>query len=293
MKKIDRSVIQKEVILYGEFRDIELHVTRYRSSVDSPLRGIILYFHGGGFVYGHREDLPSAYIKLLVSAGFELWAFDYPLAPETVFDQIVTVVKQAVDWYVEEACAKYQLTAVPYFVMGRSAGGYLALQASTSLSGRELAQPQGLILFYSFFNLDLPAFHMPSRHYRTYPEVSDAVLEALVGDEPLVAGDQKDRFLIYLAARQRGDWLSQVVGDRDTVQAYSFGKEMIASLPPLFLTAATHDPDVPSQQSRFLSNWHSDAQLHLVEAQGHDFDRTDVLGSGKEVYMQLIRWLRR
>lgn len=286
-------MIQKEVILYGEFRGSELHVTRYRSSVGDSPRGIILYFHGGGFVYGHREDLPSTYIRLLASSGFELWTFDYPLAPETAFDQIVAVVKQAVNWYVEEACAKYQLTAVPYFVMGRSAGGYLALQASVSLSGREVIQPQGLILFYSFFNLDLPAFHMPSRHYRTYPEVSDAVLEVLVGDEPLVVGNQKDRFLIYLAARQRGNWLSQVVGDRDMVRKYSFGKELIASLPPLFLTAAAHDPDVPSQQSRLLSNWHPNAQLHLVEAQVHDFDRTDVLGSGKEVYTQMIRWLRR
>ena len=55
-------------------------VTRYTDS-SFPTKARILYFHGGGLLYGSREDLPMLHISRLTQAGYEILAFDYPLAP--------------------------------------------------------------------------------------------------------------------------------------------------------------------------------------------------------------------
>lgn len=41
----------------------------------------ILYLHGGGLLYGDRDDLPEPYRNLLLDAGYTLYCLDYPLAP--------------------------------------------------------------------------------------------------------------------------------------------------------------------------------------------------------------------
>ena len=43
----------------------------------------ILYFHGGGLMYGQRQDLPDVYRRMFSDAGYNFLAFDYPLAPES------------------------------------------------------------------------------------------------------------------------------------------------------------------------------------------------------------------
>ena len=43
-------------------------------------KACILYFHGGGLLYGHSEDLPRAHLKRLTSAGYPVASFEYPLA---------------------------------------------------------------------------------------------------------------------------------------------------------------------------------------------------------------------
>ena len=40
----------------------------------------IVYYHGGGFLYGERGDLPEPYIDMITAAGYTLVAVDYPLA---------------------------------------------------------------------------------------------------------------------------------------------------------------------------------------------------------------------
>ena len=44
-------------------------------------KACILYFHGGGLLYGHKEDLPEGHLIKLTEAGYIIIAYDYPLAP--------------------------------------------------------------------------------------------------------------------------------------------------------------------------------------------------------------------
>ena len=38
-------------------------------------RACILYFHGGGLLYGHAEDLPSLHLQRLTEAGYPVVYF--------------------------------------------------------------------------------------------------------------------------------------------------------------------------------------------------------------------------
>ena len=59
------------------------------TKADIPQKAVILYFHGGGLVYGSREDLPDFHIETLTNAGFTIISFDYPLAPESKIDNTI------------------------------------------------------------------------------------------------------------------------------------------------------------------------------------------------------------
>ena len=52
---IANASYQKQVTIY------------YDDQVD--LKASILYFHGGGFLYGSREDLPELHIETITKAG--------------------------------------------------------------------------------------------------------------------------------------------------------------------------------------------------------------------------------
>ena len=55
---------------------------------EAPQRGDIVYLHGGGLLFGTRDDLPAYHLEQLTRAGFRVLALDYPLAPNAKLPQI-------------------------------------------------------------------------------------------------------------------------------------------------------------------------------------------------------------
>lgn len=45
---------------------------------EAPQRGDIVYLHGGGLLFGTRDDLPAYHLEQLTRAGFRVLALDYP-----------------------------------------------------------------------------------------------------------------------------------------------------------------------------------------------------------------------
>lgn len=91
----------------------------------------IVYLHGGGLLYGQRNDLPEPYVSLLLRHGYTLVCVDYPLAPQVGVSQINRCVRGLWD-AVTEACAT-NLGLSRFVVCGRSAGAYLALRLADNL----------------------------------------------------------------------------------------------------------------------------------------------------------------
>lgn len=87
--------------------------------------GLLVFFHGGGFIYGDLETHDAACRSLAEQAGVRVLAVDYRLAPEAPWPGAVDDAVAAYRWAVEhadEVGADRDLIAVG----GDSAGGNLA-----------------------------------------------------------------------------------------------------------------------------------------------------------------------
>ncbi len=123
-------------------------VTAYRPTASNDARRIVFYLHGGGLVYGERDDLPSPYVRAITDAGSTLVCADYPLAPETALPDIVDALYET--WRTEVAGPIERGDCIDYLLFGRSAGAYLALLLAREirLRGQDLPQPAGIMSFY-------------------------------------------------------------------------------------------------------------------------------------------------
>lgn len=253
----------------------------------STHRGTILYLHGGGFLFGQREDLPQPYLERFIEAGYHLLALDYPLAPQLSLPEIMTTITQSIEWFETTGYRELGLLDNEYFLLGRSAGAYAALLLASHQSSDHL---RGVASFYGYTTLQDAAFSYPSRDYLKLPAVSQTVVQQFQ-QSPVVTQDAtQQRYLLYVYARQTGQWLS-LLGISTEALANSLTVQIDQITCPLFITHARRDPDVPYRQSSRLSQGVEDVTFIPVESDTHDFDRVAIEGLGISVYEQLIQWL--
>ncbi len=103
--------------------DAEVPVRIYRPDGDGG--GVLVYFHGGGWVIGGLESHDETCRMLCAGGGVTVVAVDYRLAPETRYPGAVTDCYNATLWVSEQA-AELGLDASRLAVGGDSAGGNLA-----------------------------------------------------------------------------------------------------------------------------------------------------------------------
>lgn len=141
-------------------------------------RRLMLYLHGGGYVFGPTtiEWLTMARIARLAGADLAIW--DYPKVPESTAERTLPATHEAWDHLAD----RYGTENI--VVVGFSAGGGLALSLLLHRRGLGLPQPAGAVLCSPW--LDLTVSH---------PEVAsmadgDVVLsvEGLRRDGELYAG---------------------------------------------------------------------------------------------------------
>ncbi|MGO4928121.1 alpha/beta hydrolase [Fundicoccus sp. Sow4_F4] len=292
----------QEIYTFASFKELPLQASFYRPSRTQTYLATLIYFHGGGLIFGQRDDLPEVYIEQLTGAGYGILAVDYLLAPETGLDLILDYAQTAIEWFLENTeseLGNLQLTTQRYYLFGRSAGAYLALYLAAKQVNVDKNMPHnqtmqtaaGIIALYGYFNLNEASFSLPSRHYLTFKEVSPASIQRLIGQQPLVTGSMDERFLIYLAARQAGNWMANLLPPHQSARDFSLSYADLKTLPKIFIAAASGDTDVPVRQSRLMSQHIPDAQLHIIDSDDHDFDRTQVETHGLEVYHAILAWL--
>ena len=104
---------------------------------------LIIWIHGGGWIYGSRRRLPphlfdNAVHDHMLDAGYAVAAVDYRLAREAGFPGMLLDVKAAVRWLRGHA-DEFALDPQRVVLWGESAGGHLALMAAmcTALDGAE------------------------------------------------------------------------------------------------------------------------------------------------------------
>ncbi len=248
-------------VTLNTYQDVSLMATSYEP--DTPPTATILYLHGGGLEFGQREDLPSAYIEKFIAADIQLFTFDYLLAPEVKIDVILPVLRDSIQTMLAKTAHASRM-----ILMGRSAGSYLAY-----LLQRDGLKVEGFIDLYGYSGLDYPEFRMPTEFYDRFPKVLPMNAQALIQRQPLVAGDMKDRYPLYVSGRQFGTWLSQFLPSMREATTYSLTPTELSRLPRTLLLHSTADPDVPFAAAQVALNALPDAELIALDQSEHDFDR--------------------
>jgi acetyl esterase len=111
----------------GTVRDLVVSGLPARLYTPSLARGgFLVFFHGGGFMYGDLESHDPACRFLAERSGARVLAIDYRLGPEQPFPAAYDDAVSAYRWVVEHA-AELEIDLGRLAVGGDSAGGNLAI----------------------------------------------------------------------------------------------------------------------------------------------------------------------
>ena len=112
------------------------------------VRGLILFYHGGGWVTGDVETYTRVCALTARKTGYLVASVDYRLAPEHKFPTGVEDCFDAARWFFANSLGELDLHPKDIVLMGDSAGGNLT--AVTSLKGRDehAFYPRRQILLY-------------------------------------------------------------------------------------------------------------------------------------------------
>jgi acetyl esterase len=184
----------------------------YSPSADAP--GVVVYYHGGGWVVGSVDHWDASCRALAVASGCDVVSVEYRLAPEHVFPAAADDAFDAVTWV---ASLEGLAAGRPVVVAGDSAGGNLA--AVTALRARDAGGPPIAlqVLVYPVTDCDLDR-----RSYHEY-----------VGNELIL--NRAD--MVWFWDHYAPDPATRVSQDASPLRAAD-----LAGLPPAYVITAEHDP---------------------------------------------------
>jgi epsilon-lactone hydrolase len=109
---------------------------------NGPRAGTILYFHGGGWVFGSPETALSLTGHLVARTGFEAYSVDYRLAPEYPFP---AAIEDTLSAYRALLDSGQDPSAIAF--AGDSAGGGLAVTTCLAARDAGLPLPSAIVMF--------------------------------------------------------------------------------------------------------------------------------------------------
>jgi acetyl esterase/lipase len=144
-------------------------------TVSPRARPLVITIHGGSWVGGSRSDLPELN-HYLAARGYAVAALSYRLAPKNPFPAATDDVNAALD-YLKSRAARFGIDSTRIVLVGRSAGGQLALQSAYTKNDFNI---RGVVALYA------PTDQIWGWEHPTNPRVYDsfATLRAFMNGEP-------------------------------------------------------------------------------------------------------------
>lgn len=189
----------------------DINVRLYDPRNDEAAAPVVLFFHGGGWVFGNLASHNSLCAEIAMQLGLRVLAVDYRLAPEHPFPAALEDAAAAAEWLA--ASPDVLNGGVTGLVLaGDSAGGNIAAVLAHQLAGKA-GQPVGVpvltqLLLYPAVDMvgsyasaksfaqgfmldeeDLVFFtrsYLPRRALRADPRVSPLLAESFEGLPPAV-----------------------------------------------------------------------------------------------------------
>ena len=198
----------RDIAIPGPASDIPARV--YEPSADPP--GTVVYYHGGGWVFGNVDEWDAVCRRLAVDSGCRVVSVDYRLAPEHRFPAAHEDAYAAFVWAAENLAA-----GRPVAVAGDSAGANLS--AVVALRARDEGGPAIAlqVLVYPVTDCD------PTTS--SYQEYGNAGL--------LLGKREMDWFLGHYIPDQ---------ADRESPQFSPLRAADHSRLPPAYVVIAEYDP---------------------------------------------------
>ncbi len=149
--------LNSEEIKLDEVRDIQIPVEGEKIKARLYLTGksnaLIMYFHGGGFVFGNL-DTHDALCRLIArESGCKVLSVDYRLAPEHKFPIAFSDSYDAYKWALENA-GELGVEKNLIALSGDSAGGNLSAAVSMQARDQKIQMPALQALFYPVVGVD-------------------------------------------------------------------------------------------------------------------------------------------
>jgi acetyl esterase/lipase len=238
----------KHTIIYKTIDGHNLKADFYGTYQDDA--PVVVYIHGGGLIWGSREDISEDIIQLYTQNGFAVFSIDYRLAPESKLADILEDVQDALFWLEVEGVKQFSIDTKRISVVGGSAGGFLALCTGTFKN-----KPRAIVSFYGYGDLSAKWAMNPSTVYLQKERIPRELAMKLLSDKILSEGPVQDRYLIYLYARQEGVWVQEITGNNssnDELRKLGPIYHVTEEYPPTLFLHGTNDTDVPYEQSVFM-----------------------------------------
>ncbi len=153
---VDNNMLMKENIEIGRVADMSLGDENIQARLYEPkdaTKSLILYFHGGGFVFGSIESYDSVCRRAAMESRSKVLSVAYRLAPEHKFP---TAVEDAFTSYVwaRENAMDLDIDPSRIALAGDSAGGNISAVVSLMVKDRGLEKPRLQVLFYPSLGAD-------------------------------------------------------------------------------------------------------------------------------------------
>jgi len=201
-----------DLVIPGPGGGLPVRIYTPRPASDAPA---IMFFHGGGWVFGTIDTHDAACRQLANDAGAVVVSVDYRLAPEDPFPAAVEDCEAATRWVVENA-AELGVNGSRIAVAGDSAGGNLAAivaQTMRDAGGPEIAAQ---VLIYPATDLSLTDSESYIRNAEGYILTQEAMVWFI-------------------------DHYTPDAADRRTARC-SPAHNNLKSLPPTLIITAEYDP---------------------------------------------------
>ena len=245
---------------FATVSEIDLELDLYRAEGATGPQPLIVVVHGGAWVRGERSDFPD-WNRYFAARGYTVADVDYRLAPTHRFPAAIDDIHRAID-ALRERADEWGIDRDRIVLLGRSAGGHLALTAAYRAGDRPIA---GVVGFYAPTDL---VWSWETSIDKTYID-GRAVIEALMGGVPA------DLPELYREASPR-EWVS-------------------ADTPPTLLLHGDRDVLVAPHQSTRLAEKLTEFEVPHLEIQipgaTHGFDISLAGGPGQIGLFAVERFL--
>jgi acetyl esterase/lipase len=266
----------KRTYTYKTVGDLQVLADVYRPP-DDGIRPAILYIHGGALIMGNRNWLNAVQLQKYLDAGYAVISIDYRLAPQAKLDQILADLDEAYRWVRVEGPKLFRIDPNRIAVVGKSAGGYLALMAGFRFNPR----PAAVVSFYGYGDIAADWYAKPDPFYNRQPAVTREAAYQAVGTDVSTEDEAAKREPFYLYTRQQGLWPREVVGHDPDTERKRFDplcplRNVSKDYPPTLLLHGDKDTDVPFEQSVLMAReFERQGVQHefiAMPGRGHSFD---------------------